>query len=139
MDSEKSIKELIQDVKRKKRLGKSYLEALTEIHKRIAIPFSVLFFALIGVAIGDQRIKAGRFFGFILSLVILLFYFLLINFTSSLGEEGILSPWLAAWSPNLVFGGIAIYLFSKARREEGIHFSPSLKISLPPIIKGVRH
>jgi hypothetical protein len=35
----------------------------------------------------------------------------------ALGEKGVLHPVLALWLPNLVVGGIAVRLFTKALRE----------------------
>jgi lipopolysaccharide export system permease protein len=43
-------------------------------------------------------------------------FFILDGIAMSVGELGVVYPWLAAWLPVLVFGFIALYLLSRSER-----------------------
>jgi lipopolysaccharide export LptBFGC system permease protein LptF len=45
-----------------------------------------------------------------MSLVTVIAFLGMLKLTQALGEAGALSPWWAAWTPNLVFGGAALVL-----------------------------
>jgi len=49
------------------------------------------------------------------SIFIAFGYFFIAGFTLALGTGGYFSPWLAAWLPNLVFAGAAIWLTRRVR------------------------
>jgi lipopolysaccharide export system permease protein len=88
-----------------------------EIHKRYAIPFTCIVFALIGVPLGIQPRRSGRSYGFILSILILLAYYISVTVSEILAMRRTVPPLLAGWTPNLLFTGLAIYLFVKAANE----------------------
>jgi lipopolysaccharide export system permease protein len=88
-----------------------------EIHKRYAIPFACIVFGLIGVPLGIQPRRSGKSFGFIFSILILLAYYISLIFFEGLGERKVVSPFLVGWAPNLIFGGLGLYLLIKATRE----------------------
>ena len=80
------------------------------IQEKIALPFVCLVFALIGAAIGikPQNSSKGTSFGICIGLIFT--YYLLSFVTSSMGVRGVLSPFLAAWLPNMIGIGAAIFL-----------------------------
>jgi LPS export ABC transporter permease LptG/LPS export ABC transporter permease LptF len=83
------------------------LKQLIELHRRLALPFSMLPFALLGLTLAVSTPKGGRALGFALSLVaVILFYMLFIN-GLRLADVGKISPWLGAWGANalLTLGG----------------------------------
>ena len=43
-------------------------------------------------------------------------YWLTYGLSLSLGQKGTLLPWVAAWSPSLIFGFLAVILLNKVRR-----------------------
>ena len=72
------------------------------IQEKIALPFVCLVFALIGAAIGikPQNSSKGTSFGICVGLIFT--YYLLSFISSSMGIRGVLSPFLAAWLPNIL-------------------------------------
>ncbi|MBJ6752151.1 LPS export ABC transporter permease LptF [Geomonas anaerohicana] len=89
-----------------------------ELHSRLALPFSCIVFAFVGVPLGIQNRRSGKASGFSLSIAVILCYYIALSGFDTLGEKGILPPLLSAWGPNLLFllgGG---YLFMKTAAEE---------------------
>ncbi len=84
-----------------------------EKHKRIAFPFATLVMTIIGVSLSSRKVRGG--IGLHLGLGIgLAFLFILIM--QVFAVSGNLSPALAAWLPNIVFGIIGIYLYFQSTR-----------------------
>jgi len=77
---------------------------------KFSIPFSPLFFVLIGVplAILPQRTSTSMGMGF--SLLIVLGYFFLFTISSQMGRGSIVPPLLAAWIPNLALLMVGLVL-----------------------------
>ncbi len=72
------------------------------IQQKYAFPFICLIFALIGSTLGAKYsyINRSKGFGFCVAIV---FVYYVLGFTSdSLGITGVLSPFLAAWLPNIL-------------------------------------
>jgi len=83
-------------------------QALTEIHKKIAIPLACLAFALVGVPLARSLRRGGRGSGFAVSLLILVGYYVLLSSGETWSVEGRLPPWLAMWIPNLALVAIGV-------------------------------
>ncbi len=74
------------------------------IAKRIAIPASCAVLALVSPIFAILYSRSGAFMGVLLGvLVSMAYYNAFIISTEVLGPNGFLSPWLAAWLPNIVF------------------------------------
>tara|TARA_Y100001968_G_C19436530_1_gene760025 strand:+ start:112 stop:1305 length:1194 start_codon:yes stop_codon:yes gene_type:complete len=78
------------------------------IQEKFTLPMACIVFGLIGSSLGakpNNRTSSSQGFG--LSVVLILFYYVLSFTFSSLGVKGTLSPFLAAWIPVFIsiFGG----------------------------------
>jgi lipopolysaccharide export system permease protein len=93
-----------------------------EYHRRFSLPFACLVFALVGMPLGIQNQRSGKAAGFSLSIGLLLAYYIVLSAGKTLGEKELLSPFLAAWAPNLLFIALGCYLFKKTAAEERIRF-----------------
>lgn len=87
-----------------------------EYYSRIAIPFSCLVFGLFGIPLGLQPHRTSKSIGLGLSIIFIFIYYVLMTISRSLGENGILMPFIAAWLPNVIFGGIGLVLLTRAGR-----------------------
>jgi len=116
-DKEMSVDDIREKMKEVKRKGGDTIPYEVEIQKRYAIPFTCIVFALIGVPLGIQPRRSGRSYGFILSILILLAYYISVTVSEILAMRRTIPPLLAGWTPNLLFTGLAIYLFVKAANE----------------------
>lgn len=109
MDSEKSIGELREKVKRKQARGEHAIHEQVVIHEKYAIPFASIVFGLLGVALGIRPPRSGRSYSLVKSLAIILAYYILMTAMETLAERGIFPPWLSSWIPNMVFLLMGIY------------------------------
>jgi lipopolysaccharide export system permease protein len=98
--------------------AKNRLSMLLEFHSRVALPFSCFVFTLLAMPLGIQNKRSGNAAGFSLSIGILLLYYIALSACKTIGERGILAPWLACWTPNLIFLALVLYLFYKTAAEE---------------------
>jgi lipopolysaccharide export system permease protein len=89
-----------------------------QIHRRFALPFAPLLFALVGVPLGLRRSRGGRSWGALLCVTIVFAYYALLSVAEFLVEQGGVPPALALWLPNVLFALGAIPLLRRASRGE---------------------
>jgi lipopolysaccharide export system permease protein len=87
---------------------------LVEKHKRIAFPFATIILTLIGVSISSQRVRGGIGMHLGLGIAITFTFILFLQITTVFATHGNLSPWLAVWIPNFIFGVVGIFLVRAA-------------------------
>jgi len=88
-----------------------------EMARRLSIPFAALVFAVIGVPLGLQPVRAVRSRGLAVSLVVILAYYLMLSAAETLGTQGRAPITLAMWTPNLVLAVIGVVLFLRQAQE----------------------
>src|SRR4030043_1694724 len=116
-EHEMSVDEIKEKIKKMKSFGLDTTSQEVELHKRYAIPFACIVFGLIGVPLGIQPRRSGRSYGFILSIFIILAYYISLTASELLALKKTLPPFLAGWTPNLIFFGLGVYLLVKAANE----------------------
>jgi len=116
-DWEMSIDDIRKKMEEIKKTGKDTTSYEVELHKRYAIPFTCIVFALIGVPLGIQPHRSGRSYGFILSIFILIAYYVSLTASEVLAVRKVIPAFSAGWIPNLLFSGLGIYLLVKAASE----------------------
>jgi len=89
-------------------------ELLLEKHNRSAVPVSVFILTIIGACVSSQKIRGGSGFHLAIGFLICVIYILVGRFASVFALKGNFSPIVAAWLPNVVFGGLAWYLYKRA-------------------------
>jgi len=88
-----------------------------EYHRRLALPLSCLLLGLVGAPLGALFRQSGRMAGVTVGLGIFLTYYVVLSAGKGLGENGIISPFLAVWLPNLLTSLVAIVLWVKLQLE----------------------
>ncbi len=116
-DWELSTEDIRKKIKEIRITGGDSTSYEVELHKRYAIPFTCIVFALIGVPLGIQPHRSGRSYGFILSILILIAYYISLTASEILAMRKIAPAFSAGWTPNLLFCGLGIYLFVKTANE----------------------
>ena len=111
------IKKLTYEIENADKNSKEKLLYLIEFHRRIAFPFISLIFAILGASLGVTSQRTGRHGGFLLSLIVLLFYYFLDTFFKGLGENGLLYPLISAWGANTVLISLMICAAYKVNNE----------------------
>jgi lipopolysaccharide export LptBFGC system permease protein LptF len=87
-----------------------------QIHRRIALPFAPLLFALIGGALGLTPRRGTRSWAAILCVGLVFGYYAALSTGQYLALEGIISSPVAVWMPNFVFAAGATFLWARANR-----------------------
>ncbi|MBM4289056.1 MAG: LPS export ABC transporter permease LptF [Deltaproteobacteria bacterium] len=90
---------------------------LIEINRRFSLPLGVTIMVLTAMPLGISTQVRGRAFGLILGLGIFLLYYLLLTIAWRLGNHAMIPPAFAPWLPNLVFAGIAGFLWRRSLRD----------------------
>jgi lipopolysaccharide export LptBFGC system permease protein LptF len=106
-----------------------------EMSKRLAFPFACLVFGILGVSVGSFWRRGGRSYGFILSIVIVFFYYLLLSMGENLSKTGWGLAFMGVWIPNFLLGSIGIYLFIKTAREKPIPLLVWVEHTVEPALK----
>jgi lipopolysaccharide export system permease protein len=88
-----------------------------EFHRRFALPLSCLLLGLVGAPLGALFRQRGRMAGMTMGLGVFLAYYVVLSAGKGLGENGLISPFLAVWLPNLLTALLAVSLWTKVQRE----------------------
>ena len=87
------------------------------IYEKITLPISCMVFSLIGSTLGiKQNTRSSKSQGFGLSIVLIFLYYLTCFAFSSMGVIGLLTPFLAAWIPVIIFLGFGTFLLRRSER-----------------------
>jgi lipopolysaccharide export system permease protein len=87
----------------------------TKLHGRLAAPWACLVVVLIAIPFGVASGRRNVFVGVASSILICLIYYVLQTVGLAIGTAGWLTPWLAAWLPNLSFGIVGLGLTARVR------------------------
>ena len=87
------------------------------IYEKMTLPMSCIVFSLIGSTLGiKQNIRSSKSQGFGISIILIFLYYLTCFVFSSMGVIGILTPFLSAWIPVLMFLGFGTFLLWRSNR-----------------------
>jgi len=126
--TEMTLNELLAKMKKPGLEEAAVRELAIEAHKKFSIPLSCIFFGILAFPLGIRSHRAVKSRGFAVGLIVVSVYYLLRIGGEALVETGRLSPVVGAWTPNLLFALLGIYLFIMADREKSLWLS--LKIFL---------
>ena len=88
-----------------------------EYHKKLSIPFACVVFVLVGAPLGVRSKRGGIGIGAGTGLLFFLIYYLFLVGGEQLGDRGIVTPFWAMWAPNIVFGGLGLFLTISVSRD----------------------
>ena len=107
--------ELNEFIKLERLRGSEMLSMLlVERYNRDAIPISVLVLTIIGAVLASRKIRGGSGVHLAVGVVISVLYILFSRFSIVFATKGDFTPLLAAWTPNILFGFLAFYLYKRA-------------------------
>lgn len=87
-----------------------------EYHRRFAMAFASFILTTIGISISSRKVKGGMGVNIGIGLGLSFAYILFMTVSSSFAVSGLTSAAVAVWIPNVIFSGLALYLYSKAPR-----------------------
>jgi lipopolysaccharide export system permease protein len=88
---------------------------LVDLYAKMSYPFAQLIMVLVGIPFALTSPRGGRLIGIALCLVLGLGYFLVHSAAVALARTDILPPLVAAWSANVLFATLGLFLFLRAR------------------------
>jgi LPS export ABC transporter permease LptG/LPS export ABC transporter permease LptF len=83
--------------------------------RKLSFPLVTLILTLIAVPFAVTTGRHGTLYGVGIGIMLAISYWVVISVFSAFGSAGLLSPGLAAWAPNVLFGGSAVYLLLTVR------------------------
>ena len=107
--------ELQEYIRRLQEGGHKVGKYLVDLYSKMSYPFAHLIMALVGIPFALHSPRGGRLIGIALCLALGLGYFLVHSAAVALARTEILPPLLAAWSANVLFGTLGLFLFLRAR------------------------
>ena len=90
---------------------------IIELHRRISIPFSIIPFSLLGLALAVSVPKSGRASGFGLGLVTVIAYYTIFANGIQMASVEKISPWLGPWAANIILSLAGLFLLSRAEKR----------------------
>jgi lipopolysaccharide export system permease protein len=76
--------------------------------------FSAFILTIIGASISARKVKGGMGLNIGIGLALSMAYILFMTVSSTFAVKGNMSPFVAAWIPNIIFSGIAFFIYKKA-------------------------
>ena len=100
----------------KMRGDSNVMYALIEKHTRYALPFSAFILTIMGVCLSSRKRRGGIGLNIGIGIALSFTYILFLRFSQMFVYSGALPPFVALWLPNIIFGIIAIFLYSRASK-----------------------
>lgn len=106
--------ELVRYIRQEELRGTEGLNALkVERYRRTATPATVLLLTMIGAVIASRKTRGGSGMHLALGITIAALFIVSDRFSTVFATKGNFPPVIAAWLPNLVFTGVAYWLYRK--------------------------
>jgi LPS export ABC transporter permease LptF/LPS export ABC transporter permease LptG len=102
--------------------GPERREASMILHKRLAFSLTPLVFSLFGAALALRMRRGSRGFGVLVSLLVLLVYYLVTLAGDQMAKAGSLPPIVGAWLATVLTLALGILLLAFRRRQIGFWF-----------------
>ena len=104
--------ELREYMDRQRARGSGNVKAFeVEYHKRWASPLGAFIMTLLGVTMSSRKVRGGMGKNLGIGIVLTAIYILFSTVSTTFSVNNVMSPFMAAWLPNLVFLAISIPLY----------------------------
>ena len=109
--------ELREYMDRQRARGSGNVKAFeVEYHKRWASPLGAFIMTLLGVTMSSRKVRGGMGKNLGIGIVLTAIYILFSTVSTTFSVNNVMSPFMAAWLPNLVFLAISIPLYIRASK-----------------------
>ena len=107
--------ELRHYMERQRQRGSGNVKAFeVEYHKRWASPLGAFIMTLLGVTMSSRKVRGGMGKNLGIGLVLTALYILFSTVSTTFSVNNVMSPFMAAWLPNIVFLAVSIPLYIRA-------------------------
>ncbi len=118
---------------------------LIELHNRFAYPAACMVLMLVGVPLGVASRRGGKSSGFVFTILLVSFYYILSYTGIAMARQGKLSVFFGVWLANLLFAGAGIFLLWQMASGGSILYaitswaarSPKTEPDAPPKHNGI--
>jgi len=110
-----NYRELQEYIRRLRDGGHQVGKYLVDLYAKLSFPFAHVIMTLVGIPFALQSPRAGRLVGIAVCLALGLGYFLVHSAALALARGEILPPIVAAWSANVLFASLGLFLFLRVR------------------------
>jgi len=87
-----------------------------EYHKRWASPIGAFIMTLLGVTMSSRKVRGGMGKNLGIGVMLTAFYILFSTVSTTFSVNNVMSPFMAAWLPNILFLGLSIPLYIRASK-----------------------
>jgi LPS export ABC transporter permease LptG/LPS export ABC transporter permease LptF len=115
-DAEMMTYRQLQDYIEQLESGGSYAARyIVSLQRKIAFPFVTFVMTMLAIPFAVTTGRRGALYGVGVGIVLAIVYWVALSLFGALGEGGVLTPFLAAWAPNVLFGATALYMILTVR------------------------
>ena len=112
-----TLPEIREHIRRQAERGAGNIKPFeVEYHKRWASPLGAFIMTLLGVTMSSRKVRGGMGKNLGIGTVLTAAYILFSTVSTTFSVNNVMSPWMAAWLPNLVFLALSIPLYIRASR-----------------------
>jgi lipopolysaccharide export LptBFGC system permease protein LptF len=86
-----------------------------QLQRKVAFPFVTLIMTLLAVPFAVTTGRSGALYGIGIGIALAIVYWTAQSVFGAMGSAGLISPLLAAWAPNILFGAAAGYMLLTVR------------------------
>lgn len=109
--------QLSEFIEKQKSRGVADIKAFEiEKERRYAVAAAAFILTLIGVSLSAKKVKGGMGINIGIGLLLSFSYILFSTVTSQFALSGLTSPFIAMWIPNVIYLGIGLALYYRARK-----------------------
>ena len=117
LSQEMPSNELLKFIHVSQKRGVKNLNAYwVELHKRTSLPFASYILTIIAVALAFRKKRGGTGVNLAIGVGVMFLYVFLMKIAEVLGGVAGVNSFLYVWTPNLIFGCLAVYLYLNARK-----------------------
>ncbi|MBI4862155.1 MAG: LptF/LptG family permease [Candidatus Riflebacteria bacterium] len=114
--SDMPLQDLYRYIKEQESKGMPVVGHWVDLWWKTAFPFASLFLMMLGAPLAAGSGRSGASLGIGISILLMFCYYVLLAICKGLGEARHMSPFWAAWLPNLIVLVLAIWLIRRAGR-----------------------
>lgn len=125
--TELSFWQLYDQIRMREALGQPVFEQWTQLYLKISLPLAPFFTTLLVAPLGLLTSRLGPMVSAAISIAVVFLWYQLYAVAAPLGQIGSISPFLAAWIQNLLFGGIGLCIFAWLQRDQWLFWRDLLR------------
>jgi len=109
--------ELNEFIKKEQLRGSSHINRYKVVqYRRWSLPVSAYILTIIAVSVSSVKRRGGMGINLVIGISIGMIFIFFDRIFGTMAEKSSLSPFIATWFPNFIFGLLAIYLLRNAKR-----------------------